>query len=273
MVTARMAATYNFYMDDSGTRHPDRRLRGEGKPDWFALGGVLVRQSDEARCRRMHEDLCSKWEIASPLHSEEIRFRKKNFRWLNASEKRGPFLADLEEMLLTMPVVGMACVIDRRGYHARYHEKYGSQKWSLCRSSFMIGVERASKFARARDHKLSVFVERSDRKTDQQVEAYFEELKGAGHPFDHLNASKYAPLASTELAETLHGFKMKRKISPMMQIADLYLYPICQGGYRAIHRPFDKLEAASRLIDAHVEDISTMGIKYYCFENIVKTVG
>jgi hypothetical protein len=154
-----MAATYNFYMDDSGTRHPDRWLRVDGKPDWFALGGVLVRQSDEERCRGMHQDLCSKWGIGSPLHSER---------------------------------------------------------------------------------------------------------------FDHLNASKYAPLPSTELAETLHGFKMKWKSSPMMQIADLYLHPICQGGYRAVHRPFNKLEAASRLIDAHVEDISTMGIKYYCFENIVK---
>ena len=134
----------------------------------------------------------------------------------------------------------------------------------------MIGVERASKFARARGHKLNVFVERSDRKTDQQVAAYFESLKATGHPFDRSNASKYQPLASTEISDTLHDFKMKRKSSPMMQIADLYLYPICQGGYKTNYHPFTKLEEASKLMDVHVEDIETMGIKYYCFEGVTK---
>lgn len=265
-----MVATYNFYMDDSGTRHPDHRLGDGERPDWFALGGVLVRQQDEERCRWMHQELCSKWGIVAPLHSEEIRFRKKNFRWLKPIDTRNEFLSDLEQMLLTMPVVGMACVIDRRGYYARYHEKHGSQRWSLCRTSFAIGVERASKFARARDHKLNVFVERSDRKTDKRVEAYFQELKGAGHPFDHANASKYAPLGSAELGDTLYDFKMKTKSSPMMQIADLYLYPICQGGYNAKYAPFEKLEAASRLIDQHVENRNMMGIKYSCFDSIVQ---
>ncbi|PRQ09043.1 DUF3800 domain-containing protein [Enhygromyxa salina] len=265
-----MAAAYPFYMDDSGARHPDRQLSDGSRPDWFALGGILVRQQDEQLCRRMHSELCAKWGIGAPLHSEEIRNRKKNFRWLAPLETRNQFLAELQAMLLAMPVVGIACVIDRPGYHARYHGKYGSQKWSLCRSSFTIGVERASKFARSRGCKLNVYVERSDRKTDRQVKTYFEELKRAGHPFDHARASKYSPLNLTELGETLHDFKMKRKSSPMMQIADLYLYPICRGGYDASYYPFGQLRSASKLIDLHVDDVNTSGIKYYCFENVAK---
>ncbi|KIG17871.1 hypothetical protein DB30_02494 [Enhygromyxa salina] len=99
---------------------------------------------------------------------------------------------------------------------------------------------------------------------------YFDELKAAGHPFDRVNASKYGPLGPSELADTLYDFKMKTKTSPMMQIADLFLYPICQGGYDVGYAPFASLKAASRLVDQHVEDSNETGIKYSCFDSIIK---
>lgn len=179
-----MVQVLNFYVDDSGTRHPDHQLDlKSGRDDWFALGGVLVRGEDELPCRELHRKLCERWGIVSPLHSEEIRHFKKNFRWLrDEPEKRGGFFRELETMLLELPVIGHACVIDRPGYHLRYHARYGPQKWSLCRTSFAIAVERASKYARAEGRKLNVFVEKSDRKTDARILTYFEELKGKGHP-------------------------------------------------------------------------------------------
>lgn len=72
----------------------------------------------------------------------------------------------------------------------------------------------------------------------------------------------------TVLAETLYDFKIKGKRSPMMQIADLYLYPMCQGGYNPGYYPYMMLKQAERLIDCHVEDVTTLGIKYYCFGDI-----
>jgi hypothetical protein len=48
-----VARTFHLYLDDSGTRHPDK---GSGDPehrkhDWFALGGVVVDEADEDRVR------------------------------------------------------------------------------------------------------------------------------------------------------------------------------------------------------------------------------
>lgn len=264
-----MVLKLNFYIDDSGTRHPDRQLnKNRGRPDWFALGGLLVREEDEEGCREMHHTLCSKWGITSPLHSEEIRHRTKNFRWLNKPSIRDQFLPDLEEMLLKMPVLGLACAIDRPGYHTRYHDKYGPQKWSLCRSAFAIGVERASKFANADHRKLNVYVERSDKKTDRMIEVYFKDLKNHGHPFDSQRASKYVPMHRDELSSTLYDFKTKNKSSQLMQIADLYLYPICKGGYDANYYPYMKLRESSKLLDQHVDDVGMEGVKYYCFERV-----
>jgi hypothetical protein len=37
------------------------------------------------------------------------------------------------------------------------------------------------------------------------------------------NMAKYAPLSATELAETLYDLDFKKKSSPMVQVADLYL--------------------------------------------------
>lgn len=266
-----MRDRFNLYMDDSGTRHPDRELGDSGRPDWFALGGVLVRQADAQGCHDMLEHLCREWDITKPLHSVEIRHKTKNFRWLRDEGKRQEFLTQLQSMILAMPLYGVACVIDRIGYHRRFHEQYGSQKWSLCKSAFHICVERAAKFVRAHGGRMNVYVERSDHKTDEQLETYFHELKRGGHPFDRANAAPYAPLSQAEIAETLYDFKTKRKQSPMMQIADLLLYPMCQGGYDPNYYPLRELRVADKLIDCHVGDPNVEGIKYYCFGRTQKT--
>lgn len=265
-----MVQVLNYYMDDSGTRHPDHRVDlSSTKPDWFALGGILVREEQEEQCRAMHSELCAKWKISSPLHSEEIRFRKASFRWLNADpELRKTFLSELQAMLLEMPVIGIACVIDRPGYYRRYDHQYGREKWSLCRSAFEIGVERAGKYARERGLKLNVLAEKSDIKTDRRLQEHFLRLKQNGHSFNKENASKYAPLEPSELAETLYDFRMKTKTSAMMQIADLYLYPMTQARYRPSYYPYEALLAHRKLIDCHVTDVPNLGVKYYCFENV-----
>lgn len=174
---------------------------------------------------------------------------------------------DLGEMLLNLPVFGLACVIDRRGYHRRYHERYGKRKWSLCKSAFDIVVERACKYARSKGCKLDVFVERSDKKTDEKIQRYHEELRSCGHPFDPQNASRYEPLNQSDLADTLYDLKMKTKSSPMMQIADLYLYPLCKARYNPDYRPLRELISASKLLDQHVSDPEKLGVKYYCFDH------
>ena len=68
--------------------------------------------------------------------------------------RAGIFYEDLYQLLRAAPVTGLACVIDRPGYNARYREKYGRQRWSLCKSAFTISVERAAKYARSLDCRL-----------------------------------------------------------------------------------------------------------------------
>jgi hypothetical protein len=50
-----MPNVVSFYMDDSGTRHPDHNpgRRAAHGYDWFALGGILVKGEDEAEVRRL----------------------------------------------------------------------------------------------------------------------------------------------------------------------------------------------------------------------------
>ena len=64
-----MSDFINFYMDASGTRHPDHDpgKRAEHGFDWFALGGVLVKASDEPKLE-LHADFCRRWGL-TPLHS------------------------------------------------------------------------------------------------------------------------------------------------------------------------------------------------------------
>lgn len=267
-----MVQILRLYMDDSGTRHPDRNVNLDSpKPDWFALGGILVRDEDEDACRSSHAQFISRWGLGGPLHSEEIRnFKGCYGQFRKDKPKQDKFFADLQDFLLKLPVTGIACVIDRPGYHRRYDEIYGKEKWLLCRTAFQICVERAAKFAIKEGRKLDVYVERSDKKTDKKVGNYFQELRQGGHSFDAKNAAKYAPLGQTDFASCLYDFRLKDKKSELMQVADLYLYPMVKGGYPKTYTPFEVLRGGGKLIDAHVEDHHSCGIKYSCFEGVKK---
>jgi hypothetical protein len=56
----RMSNILNFYMDDSGTRTPDRKpLPYDPKVrDFFALGGILINEEAEGLARKLYSDFC-----------------------------------------------------------------------------------------------------------------------------------------------------------------------------------------------------------------------
>ena len=84
-----MPVTLNFYLDDSGTRHPTRDpgKKAEHGYDWFALGGVLVRSDEEAAARELHRKFSEKWGMDAALHSSEIRSQNLNFDWLRGLDE------------------------------------------------------------------------------------------------------------------------------------------------------------------------------------------
>jgi hypothetical protein len=87
----------------------------------------LVKDADEPQVRDLHNSFCRKWGLTCPVHSVEVRARNKGFLWLERRPKRDQdiFYEDLYRLLKVVPVTGLACVIDRPGYNARYLEKYG----------------------------------------------------------------------------------------------------------------------------------------------------
>jgi len=77
-------------------------------------------------------------------------------------------------------------------------------------------------------------------------------------------------LTPEQLTQTLYEFKTKQKTSPMAQLADLYLWPICMGGYHASNRPYQRLTDDGKLINCHIKEDERpmLGSKYSCFENV-----
>jgi Protein of unknown function (DUF3800) len=265
-----------LYLDDSGTRHPDHkpgRQASHGR-DWFALGGYLIEQEKEGVLRDLHKAFCAKWQISTPLHSSEIRARSGSFRWLNerSPDEQARFYEELYQLMVLVPAVSIACVIDRPGYNARYREKYGNQRWELCKTAFSVVVERAAKHAAKRDRKLRVWAERSDKASDAKLKAYFDTMRANGMPFDAQNSTRYAPLGAEALSSVLYDFKTKYKMSPMAQLADLYLWPMAIGGYDPTNRPYARLKADGKLIDSVLrqQDLAAEGIKYSCFELVIR---
>jgi hypothetical protein len=266
-----MPRVLNFYLDDSGTRAPNRKPLpfNPAVREFFALGGVLITEEDEAAARKAYADFCVRWSIHYPLHSVEIRHGSGNFRWLKRyTEERNRFMAELSRLLTGINVTGVACVIDRPGYDARYREKYGRRQWHLCQTAFGVVVERAVKFARRESRKLRVMPERSCKTDEQRLKRYYDGLRREGLPFDRQSSSGYAPLTPGEFEETLHEIRFKSKSSPLGQIADLYLWPIALAGYDAGNRPYGMLMDAGRLIENRLsqEEVAVCGSKYSCFE-------
>jgi len=58
-----MPPPVHFYMDDSGTRDPDRKQTpfDPKHPDHFSLGGVLILEEDEGTVRASHAQFFDGW--------------------------------------------------------------------------------------------------------------------------------------------------------------------------------------------------------------------
>ena len=203
-----MPNTFRFYIDDSGSRHPDRSPSEEmRRHDWFALGGVVVQESDIEPANQTIDTFRRRWHEmgGAPLHSVEIRNRHDSFHWLETAtpERHRQFMTELTALVVGLPVLVLACVIDRPGYNARYAERYGTQRWQLCKTAFTIAVERAAKYAQMHRGRLRVYVERSDRKTEGRLKSYYEMLRTEGLPFDFESSAKHAPLSRDDFRRVL----------------------------------------------------------------------
>ena len=107
---AQRTKILNFYMDDSGAKHPDRKMghKPEHGFDYFALGGVLIENSLEEEARNQYSEFCDKWEIVKPLHSSEIRAKANNFAWVGRLSKsdQNAFYEELFCLMSKMKVIG-----------------------------------------------------------------------------------------------------------------------------------------------------------------------
>lgn len=265
-----MPKVLNFYMDDSGTRRPNRKPLpfNPDTPNFFALGGVLVAEEDEASVRQAYDRFCNKWSITYPLHSEEIRHSSGRFTWLQRGTEHYPkFMGDLTRLLTGIRVSGLACVIDRPGYDDRYRAKYGRRQWHLCQTAFAIVVERAAKHALRDSRRLRVMPERSTPADESRIRHYFADLRSSGCPFDTATSGAYAPLSAADLKSTLFDLRFKQKTSPLAQIADLFLWPMVRAGYDQNYRPYVVLKEAGQFIEQRVStgEWATLGSKYSCF--------
>lgn len=267
-----MVKVINFYLDESGSKCPDRNPKDQLPKhgyDFFAFGGVLIKEEDEKKARQLYDNFCAEWNIDYPLHSTDIRNCAKDFHWLNSdNKKRSKFLTDISDLIVQIHAIGIACTIDRPGYNHRYKDQYGSNRWNLCKTAFNIVVERAAKYAKQEDYKLRVLPERCSKKDDNILKGYYSDLRTSGMPFNQTNSFQYRPFKAQDFESILYEFKPKYKSSPIVQIADLYLWPMAMGGYDKNNRPYKHLLENGRLIDClyNCEEIKDLGIKYSCFE-------
>lgn len=234
------------------------------------MGGVIVREEDVPLIEARVQEFRARWpHPEAPLHSWEIRTRKDGFVWLRtvSETKYLRFMAELTDLMCSLPIVVHATVVDRPGYNKRYMQEYGPRRWSLCRTAFKIAVERAAKFAKSEGARLRVHVEQSDRPNERRLKEYFDTLRAEGLPFKPDTSAKYAPMAAEELRATLLEFRVKTKASIPTQIADLALWPVCKGKYHPDNIALIALTEAGKLLDAKcLPDSGLLGIKYSCFE-------
>lgn len=231
---------YYLYMDDSGSRLPDK-IEAERKDgiDCFALGGILIKDGERAALQAAHTAFCGRWNITYPLHSTAIRGRRNDFAWLGKDrEIEGRFLADLEGILLTLPVLGFAAVVHRPGYNERYKEKYGDQRWLMCKTAYTILIERVCKYVAAQGGTLSIRFEETGKQEDRALIGYTKDMKREGAPFDTGRSQQYGALGPAEYKGLIEGDPERlTKKSPAIQVADLLLYPMVKAGYDPTYGP------------------------------------
>lgn len=258
-----------LYLDETGARHPDKASGLPARSDWFAMGGVIIRQEDRDTARTMRNEIAAKWGVTYPFHITDMINERGRFSWLGrkTQKERDLFWSEYREFLATVPVVGVGCVIDRAGYAARGYVKKHEDRWLLCRSAFDIVVERAAKYARSEGRTLSIIFE-SDAGMNSVIESYFHNLRENGLEFDKDKSGKYTPLSKVEFENTLTSIENRPKDNKILQIADSYIYAIARRGYDRRFDVYRRLVDDSRIIDCLLdkEDIPALGVKYYCFD-------
>ena len=229
-------SSLNLYFDRfPGSRHPDK------KADKNRRGAGLVRS-------RWISNPTGRWtsgQITSPSYCGQMAregsvpydgyaLKQKGFFLVGAlgqTKSKTDFGSDYKGMLARVPVIGIACVIDRPGYVARgYLEKY-PDKWLLCRSAFDILIERSAKFAKMKIENYEVIHE-GDVGTNEVMKSYFRNIKQNGMAFDGTRSSRYKPLPKEEFGSILTTIEYKTKESPLMQIADSYVYAMARAASR-----------------------------------------
>jgi Protein of unknown function (DUF3800) len=259
-----------LYLDDSGTRNPDWEPKDPPEErDSFCIGGILLRDEDKEVAKAAHKKFCEDWKIVCPLHSSEIRHKEKHFAWLRklSEAECNQFYEELGAMLISIPVMGHACVVHRPGYDARYRERYGRQTWHLCKTAFTVIVERAVKITQRDGRRLIIHHEWIDPDAVKRIKSYYRQLIAEGPPFDAESSAKYSPLGKEQFSATLLDFSFKHKANVLTQIADLYLYPMRRGAYEA-YRPHQMLMENKKIIDCVLTQAETpiLGVKYSCFD-------
>jgi hypothetical protein len=214
--------TYYLYFDDSGIRFPDKQqkpVRNDGM-DHFALGGILLKETDRSDVIEAFKEFRKKWRITYPLRSSDVRGKRENFVWLAEQAVHDEFFKDLNAYLCGVPVIGFATVVDRIGYNNRYEEKYGGKRWWMCKTAFSILVERAAKYVADNGGRLKIRFEEAGKKEDRALMGYVKDLKTAGMPFDTSTSSKYDFLKVEDFRRVLLGESERQtKKSPLLQIA------------------------------------------------------
>lgn len=139
----------------------------------------------------------------------------------------------------------------------------------MCKTAFSILVERTVKFAQSQGCRLEIYFEGAGRKEDDDIGDYARQLKRHGMPFNETTSVGYGALQADDFKQVLLGEPSRlTKKSPMIQLADLILYPIAKAGYDAEYPPYRLLRDHEKLIDAHVPTAARglLGVKYSCFD-------
>ncbi len=266
-----MTKHYYLYIDDSGSRFPDKNSekRNDGM-DHFALGGILVESNNRDVLKKKYIEFCQKWQIHYPLHSTEIRGMRRSFSWLEKSSKqKDKFLEELTNFLVEIPVIGFAAVIHRPGYNFRYKYKYGDKRWWMCKTTYSILIERVSRYVKDNNGTFEIRFEGVGPKEDKAIIQYAKDLKNIGSPFDPFTSNKYNPLKKEDYKKIILGEPRQRfKENLFIQIADLYLYPMVKRKYDPSYKSWNILFDNKKVIDSFVEeiDLNDKGIKYSCFD-------
>jgi len=265
-----MDRPFTFYMDETGSRHPDKKAdkSREGR-DWFGLGGILIRGEHNDAARDLVTAFADRWHLSSPIHLTDMMAERKGFAWLGrrSQEQRDSFWRDWHKTLTDAEVIGLGCIVDRPGYVARGYLEKHSDRWMLCRSAFDISVERAAKIAAREGRKLHIVFEQ-DAGINDTIHGYFKNLKENGLAFDANNSGKYAPLTREQFGETLGRIQHKPKSHTMLQLADTYIYAMARHRYDQRFPLYRHLRDKSRIADFALPNdcLPHMGVKYYCFD-------